>query len=132
MVSGGYGQDERGMDSVELLKMDGTWICSMPAMPEARWGHTQTERIACGGYGPAATARKSLKSCLTFKSGGDDWVKTHTLKHDRWYHIAWTSTYGVMLVGGFRKSAKKRAEILLPWDNGDSILGFTLRTHGTS
>ena len=94
MVSGG--EDGRGVvhDSVELLYMNGTWICPMPSLPEVRYGHTQTGPIVCGGV-----HSRVWKSCVTFFSGGDDWVKTHTLAEKREFHSAWTSPKGVMLMG---------------------------------
>ena len=117
MVSGGEGEGGY-LDSVELLNMDGTWNCPMPAMPETRWGHTQTGPVACGGEGSAS----AKKSCITFFSGGDDWVKTHNLSTGRWYHSSWASPRGVMLMGG--PSSDTTSEILT--EDGDTTPGFTL------
>ena len=116
MVSGGMENGVK-LDSVELLNMDGTWNCPMPPMPEARSGHTQSGRIACGGWDPAAR-----KSCVTFFNGGEDWVKTHNLTQQRRYHSSWASPRGVMLMGGL--SSVETTEIL----TGDGVTtpGFSL------
>ena len=85
MVSGGEGQEGK-LDSVELLNMNGTGICSMPPLPEARHRHSQTGPVICGGE-----AWKSDLACITFST---DWKKTHTLAGprgmgDRTDHVAW-------------------------------------------
>ena len=124
MVSGGVGDGKniRGfngitLDSVELLTMEGSWICQLPPMPEPRIRHTQSGRIICGGWDPAAR-----KSCITFFSGGEDWVKTHNLTQDRRYHSAWESPQGVMLMGGL--DHQTTTEILT--GDGDTNPGFSL------
>ena len=124
MVSGGIGEGEQGrgfqyLDSVELLNMDGTWNCPMPTMPEARAGHTQTGTVVCGGDGWGGDGRKS---CITFISGDVNWEKTHTLANERYYHSAWDSPQGVMLLGG--RDSGTTSEILL--ENGDTDPGFNL------
>ena len=79
LVTGGRGEDGM-MNSTELLNMDGTWNCPMPAMPEPRVAHTQSGPVICGGWDLASNDRKS---CVTFFSGDDNWVKTHNLTKDR-------------------------------------------------
>ena len=118
MVSGGKGNGGVVLDSVELLNMDGTWNCPMPTLPQPRYGHTQTGPVTCGGKEePART------SCLTFTSGGSDWVKTHNLTgKGRWEHSSWASPRGVMLMGGY--SSGTTTDILT--EDGDTIPGFTL------
>ena len=120
MVSGGKGNGGVVLDSVELLNMDGTWNCPMPTLPQPRYGHTQTGPVTCGGKEePART------SCLTFTSGGSDWVKTHKLTgKGRWEHFSWASPRGVMLMGGFARSSGTTTDILT--EDGDTIPGFTL------
>ena len=116
LVTGGWGESGR-LDSVELLNMDGTWNCPMPAMPEPRFAHTQTGPIVCGGYG-------GKKSCITFISGSVNWKKTHTLPKERLWHSAWGSPQGVVLLGGDDSSALKTSEKLL--ENGHTKPGFNL------
>ena len=122
MVSGGHGKvgDTWGnLDSVELLNIDGTWNCPMPSMPEPRSCHTQSGPVICGGWDLASNDRKS---CVTFFSGDDNWVKTHNLTKDRRYHSAWASPRGVMLMGG--RWAEKTTEILT--EDGDTKPGFNV------
>ena len=134
IVSGGIGEGENGyawkyLDSVELLKTDGTWICSMPTMPEPRYGHSQTGPVACSGLSPQITGvrvpkeikrrREAIsKSCITLST---EWEKTYNLSKVRRDHSAWASPKGVMLMGGVRD---KTTEILT--ENGDTIPGFSL------
>ena len=115
LVTGGWAED-RKLDTVELLNMDGTWNCPMPAMPEPNLVHTQTGPIVCGGYG-------GEKSCITFINGSVNWKKTHTLIQSRWEHCAWASPQGVVLLGGTWR-APTSSEILT--ENGDTTPGFNL------
>ena len=125
MVSGGEGEGGY-LDSVELLNMDGTWNCPMPAMPEPRSSHTQSGRIACGGHDPAVTRSRTRrrKECITFFNGGDDWVQTHNLTKRRRGHSAWASPQGVVLMAGIAGGDRKTTEIL----TGDGVTtpGFIL------
>ena len=111
------------MDSVELLNMDGTLNCPMPPMPEPRVGHTQTGLVACGNMWP-----DTRKSCVTFSSGGDDWVASHNLTRIRRLHSAWDSPQGIMLLGGGFSGSGKTTEILL--ENGETTPGFNLVYEG--
>ena len=88
----------------------------MPPLPKPRSGHTQTGSVLCGGTRYAGT------TCLTFFSGGEDWVKTHNLTQNRLSHSAWASPRGIMLMGSLW--SKKTTEILT--DDGDSTPSFTL------
>ena len=112
MVTGGSGRDVY-LDSVELLHINGSRSCSLPPMPKPRTRHTQSGLIACGGYGEGIGT-----SCVTLSS---DWEKTHTLRKTRYFHSAWSSPRGVMLIGG---EGDTTTEILK--ENGDTIPGFTL------
>ena len=114
LVTGGEGEGG-DFNSTELLNMDGTWNCPMPAMPEPRFAHTQTGPIVCGGYG-------GKKSCITFIRGSVNWKKTHTLARGRWWHSAWDSPQGIVLIGG--SSAGTTSEILL--ESGDTSPAFNL------
>ena len=125
IVSGGEGEGDPGyayklLDSVELLKTDGTWICSMPTMPEPRYGHSQTGPIACSGLRSNTNTLKQAirKSCSTLST---EWEKTYNMSDMREHHSAWASPKGVMLMGGVRD---KTTEILT--ENGDTIPGFSL------
>ena len=114
LVTGGEGEGGI-LDSTELLNMDGTWNCPMPPMPEPRYFHSQTGPVVCGGYGGA-------KSCITFISGDVNWKQTHTLDKSRFWHSAWDSPQGTVLLGGWDSSAETTSEILL--ENGHTKPGF--------
>ena len=114
LVTGGWGED-RKLDTVELLNMDGTWNCPMPAMPKPRSDHTQIGPIVCGG-----NVRKS--SCISFIRGSVNWKKTHTLAEGRPGNSAWDSPQGIRLLGGWNSGTT--SEILL--ENGDTKPGFNV------
>ena len=121
LVTGGLGQGDEQLDSVELLNMNGTWNCPMPTMPEPRQMHTQTGLVTCGGYGDIK------KSCITFTRGSVNWKKSHTLAKGRWGHSAWRSPRGVVLLGGWGdrdSSVWTTTKILL--ENGGTKPGFSL------
>ena len=88
------GQDKR---SAEVLHIDGSRWCSLPDLPETRHGHTQSGTEACGGDPP-----ELWKSCVDFKNGS--WVSSHTLKHPRVFHAAFSSPSGIVLLGGSDQS----------------------------
>ena len=116
LVTGGRGEGGV-LNSTELLNMDGTWNCHMPAMPKPRYAHTQTGPVVCGGRG-------GDKSCITFIRGDVNWEETHTLAEERQQHSAWDSPQGIVLIGGSSSRAETTSEILL--ENGDSNPGFSL------
>ena len=112
MITGGE------LDSVELLYMNGTWVCPLPSLPEPRYGHTQSGTVACGGYG----GKKSARTCVTFSS---DWEESHSFDHPRYDHVAWSSPRGIVLLGGANiPRAPKTSEILT--EDGDTTPSFRL------
>ena len=50
------------MNSSEVLHSNGTSMCTLPPMPEVKWGHSQSAFTACGGA-------VSSKTCYTFREG---------------------------------------------------------------
>ena len=79
-------------------------------MPHKIYGHTQSGLVVCGGT-----------SCLTFSDGG--WSKTHSLLHRRVYHSGWSSSEGLLLMGGATVAA--RTEIIK--DGNHSEESFPLK-----
>ena len=75
--------------SVELLNMDGSHICNLPALPNSwvdqeRAGkadffmdHTQTGLVTCGGGG---FHNGRQKYCVTFNPDEGSWQETHILQ----------------------------------------------------
>ena len=89
MVTGGSTASAQP-SSVELLFTNGTRLCSLPDLPEARKLHSQSGDILCGG-------EDEESSCVTFS--GSSWTRTHTLATPRSGHISWASPIGVLLMG---------------------------------
>ena len=88
--------------------------CSPPELPEGRRGHTQTGLTACGGYGSGA------RSCVTLSELG--WTKTYDLIQRRYYHTAWDTRSGIILLGG--SESPTTTELL---KDGGSELTFSLK-----
>ena len=103
--------------SVELLFLNGTRLCALPDLPEARYQHSQSGLLACGGGGDSERA-----SCVTFSGGS--WEQTHTLGQSRYGHTAWASPQGVLLMGTTLGTSRTTTELLN--DDGSSTASFTL------
>ena len=63
--------DDAPLDSVELLRADGSRLCALPDLPAPRFSHSQTGGAACGGGGGDTGT-----SCTEFTGG--EWETTHT------------------------------------------------------
>ena len=94
-------QDSHSL-SVELLYRNGS-SCWLPDLPEARWSHSQSGLVICGGG-------KTLKSCSTLVAGV--WTPTHTLQQQRSSHLSWETKGGVLLLGGWAKATRQTTELL--------------------
>ena len=105
-------------DSVELLFPNGTSLCSLPSLPNTRYGHTQSGLVTCGGGG------WSSRDCITFSGG--QWNTSHSLLYERTYHTSWSSTqHGTILIGGMNSDSRTTTEILT--ETGESQESFTLK-----
>ena len=69
----------------------------------------------CGSYDARST-------CLTLSSSGS-WEESHNLAKHRYWHTAWESPQGTILLGG-EASVGATTEILL--ESGDTTPGFCL------
>ena len=120
------GSGETQLASVELLNLDGSFLCMLPALPEeGRFSHSQTGLVACGGY-----PKENLQTCDTFSIGMEEWKKSHTLGIERHLPSSWASPQGVMLLGGFDnrstiETEDETTEILT--NSGDTEPGFQLK-----
>ena len=87
MVTGGY-----NLKSSEILHFNGTSMCTLPPMPAANWGHSQSASTVCGG----ATRHDT---CYTFREGS--W-ETLNEDLDLWYydHSSWMNENGDTLLMG--------------------------------
>ena len=101
-------------NSVELLFMNGSKLCSLPNLPEARKLHSQSFDLICGGDGGES-------SCVEFIGG----TRTNTLATPREGHISWASSNGVVLMGHHYQPQATTASWLTE-DGGDFTLPGTL------
>ena len=117
IVTGGVPSESAGT-SVELLHSDGTPWCSLPDLPETRYGHTQTGLEACGG----GSSSSPQTTCV--RLSGDSWSQSHQLVERRRSHCSWASPAGTLLIGG--QYSKKSTE-LLDAITGYSVMSFRLK-----
>ena len=115
LISGG--SDGSSADrSVEILRPNGSYWCSLPDLPDARYYHSQSGVVTCGG-GRSDTRT----SCLTFSSG--QWRTSHQLQQSRYEHSSWMSQHGIVLMGG--DYSRSTTEILTK--DGQSSPSFPLK-----
>ena len=97
----------KSLKSVEAITTDGTPLCTLPDLPDQRYGHTMDNHIMCGGY-------YTPTSCLYYAAG--KWTKyRYDIKFGRYYHVSWQRQDGeVMLFGGY--SSKKTSEVVKLWE----------------
>merc|ERR1712029_657218 len=66
-------------------------------LPAARYSHTQTGRIACGGINATA----NYTDCLVLAESGDGWLNHASLSKSFYQHTSWqSSSLGLVLMGG--------------------------------
>ena len=105
LVTGGVGGEGIILNTAELFHMNGTRQCSLPSLKSPRKMHSQTGLLACGSRndGPQGVGDgQPLDSCESFNSKTGNWSDSHTMQHSRYFHGAWKSPNGVMLLGGGR------------------------------
>ena len=113
ILTGSTGYNSR---SVEILREEGSSLCTLPDLPDDFNGHTQTGPIACGGS-------YHQSSCYIFSGV---WNQSHTLRYDRYYHSAWMSPLGLILLGGTGEDSVTNSELLSDEFNNSTEL-FSLR-----
>ena len=123
IITGGDSSASASIRSVEILRENGSYWCSLPDLPDVRDQHTQSGLVTCGGYHSS-----TMTSCLTFSSG--QWRISHQLQYtrSRWQHSSWMSQHGVVLMGGYAGSNEMTTtttEILT--DDGQSTKSFALK-----
>merc|ERR1719429_498822 len=124
MVTGGIdvsGSSRIKLKSGQFYDTAFSSICATPDFPEARYEHTQIEKIVCGGV---SSTTSGLDNCLQLISGS--WEVSHTLKQGRRGHAMWlTPEKKILLIGG--TDSLDTTEILR--DDGASDWAFNLK-HG--
>ena len=116
IITGGDSSASASIRSVEILRENGSYWCSLPNLPDVRDQHTQSGLVTCGGYHSS-----TMTSCLTFSSG--QWRTSHQLQHRRYFHSSWMSQHGVVLMGGL--DSETTTEMLT--EDGQSSPSFTLK-----
>ena len=106
MVSGGENGGGWKVE-VEVISPTGNVSCSVPDLPQPRFGHTINNNIVCGGEGGTDTET----SCDQLTSAG--WTRSHTLQYRRSDHCSWEVKDGIILLGGI--NSRNTAEIA-KWD----------------
>ena len=115
------GGDTNSGRSVEILREDGSYWCSLPDLPDDRFEHTQSGLVTCGGIGNDKSTMHT--SCLTFTDG--QWRPSHQLHDQRSRQSSWMSQQGLVIMGGMDRSSRTTTEILT--DNGRSVPYFELK-----
>ena len=119
LVTGGIGGTNFSyIQSVELLKENGSYLCSLPDLPYANDIHTQSGLVTCGG-----ASTHSITSCLTFSMSLGQWTTSHSLQYQRLGHSAWQTNQGILLFGSV--NSMNTSEILT--DDGQSMPSFGLK-----
>jgi len=127
IISGGsdwYGNSIE--TSVEVFNPITGQSCLLPSLPLGLFGHTMHELTVCGGrYDVDGYTWDTRDTCITLSSG--EWVTSHALISHRYTHCSWSTSSGVMLLGGDDFGA----EITETVREGEyySQPGFTLQDH---
>ena len=103
LISGGYGSST----IVEVISPSSNVSCSVPDLPQPRYGHTMNNNIVCGGVGGTDTKT----SCYQLSSAG--WTRSHTLKYGKVLHSSWEVEDGIILLGG---SGSGTTSEIAKWD----------------
>ena len=119
IITGGIDDNLDNTRSVEVLRDDGSYWCSLPDLYDYRDHHTQSGLVACGGTDNTA------KSCSTFISG--QWTLSHTLQQWRIDHSSWTSQFGTILLGGWGLEGLSEDTTEKLTEGGLSVQNFTLK-----
>ena len=126
IVTGGLALPPVGK-SVEVLHGNGSHWCSLPDLPEVRYGHTQTGLEACGSF-RAKTKTKTKTKTTCVKLSGGTWSPSHQLVEGRGHHCSWASPAGTLLMGAGQPTWKSgKATELLDETTGDFAVSFPLK-----
>ena len=85
--------------SVEVLREDGSFWCTLSDFDSPRSWHTQSGFTACGGeYMEDEYFNDTKTSCVTL---GSSWCESHKLQCLRHKHSSWLTPLGkILLLGG--------------------------------
>ena len=107
LISGGY--HASALASAEVFIPALNRSCSLPYMTTTRYGHSQNNLLACGGYGSRST-------CEVFTPGVGWRPEPYSLEScGRSYHTSWTLNNGsVLLLGGGCWSDENTTVLITP------------------
>ena len=116
-MAGGILDIEGISDKVEIINLETLRSCVVDLkLDQPRYGHTLDGDLVCGGRDDN---HNKISTCYNIVTG-----KTINLNNDRYYHTSWSSSYGILLIGGFPYSFLKTTELI----TGDSTkAGFELK-----
>ena len=106
--------------SVEVFNPHKEENCTLPNLPNSRYGHTLCGGLLCGG-------KSDSQSCLRWIREKRTFVPTQVrLKSVRTHHLCWSNPYnsGILLIGGIGSS--KTSELVVG-DGSGSVSGFDLQ-----
>jgi len=104
------GGDDTVRRKVEVLKKDGTPWCTLPDLPFKRDSHTQSGWTVCGGR---------VSDCTTFDLETRTWGSPVRLRKARFGHSSWTTSRGIVLMGGELSNSPMTSEIVTKSDSQD-------------
>ena len=122
IITGSGGRDGQISSSVEVLKSDGTPLCSLPSLPYPTWGHTQHSLTTCGG-----TRGELRRRCYTFDTNSGTWNVSHNLLEVRAYHTKWSVGEDVLLLGGSTKNIGVKSGELIREGSESVPIAFELK-----
>ena len=89
--------EESAQKSAEIYNPLTKTSCSVPQLPEGRHYHTQNGDLACGG----GASQSTRSTCVKWSPASGTWIKSHTLRQLRAFHVSWETASGVYLIGGY-------------------------------
>ena len=101
MITGGNGG---ASTSVELYNPNTNSTCTLPSLPNKRFGHVAAGNLLCSGRNSPSSGLIFYKNCTEFSEGA--WIATnHTLIDDRDFPGAhWIVDEGIYILGGWATS----------------------------
>jgi len=97
-IPGGW-SDESGKTALALTTSlyipSKKQFCKLPNVPTDRFGHTTIGFTSCGGW------EYENNNCYTFNTDKGEWELSHNFKGRHAGHVAWQTSEGLALVGGW-------------------------------
>ena len=94
------------LTSVEVLKIDGTHLCTLPSLKAPHYTNSQATLVTCGNRPVSMQSQynaqlgNTSQVCYTFDTSSGEWNLSHNLKFRCQSHSSWASPNGTILMGG--------------------------------